>query len=617
MPPPFFLYKGIAMLKGWGVPALLFVTVLIIRPHIAGAAFPFAQGLLLIPVLVGLAIILLSRAEAGDASKNLLPALLLPWVLAGWSLITLFWAPDPGQGLREFISLLGSITVFSAAYWLMRREKEFGNGSLLIPGIILIPVLANAVYQRMFGLAHIRETMREMAATGELVVRMTNIIADNRVFAGFLNPNMLAGFLGMGICLTLDQLLTAGQKKHFFFFAFLTGGQCVVLILTGSVGGSMVAVAMAGAVLLIRREFRARDLVLAGAVILIISIGILAIRGGGFLFGPESSLVQRGGYMAAGIRMALIHPVLGWGSGSSPGALMGFVAEGIRPVADPHNFLVRAWISWGLPGVMILLAFLAFWSREVYGLFKTMDGHSVPAGYAGFVFGALAFFGHSLLDMDFFVPETALFGWCFLGAALGLAGTRMEEKPTGSLRPPNHIKFATGGAVLMLVLPVFIFMQGESLAFRANKAVGQGEFITAADLYKSARGMIPFSGRFALEEGRARMAAGDMAAARELFQRADSLMKASPYPSWELARAAQAAGKWKDSIPLLEKVLLRYDTSPRVRIDLAMAYLNLGEREQAYGLLKDARHLSAFDLKSREIADEILSMIDKRPPTHN
>jgi len=599
------------MIKGRGVPVLLLILVLTLRPHMAGGAYPFAQGLLLIPVLVGFALLLLSPMEAGSFPNRFFTVLLLPWVLFGWSLIALFWAPDPGQGVRESIALLGNLTVFSMAFLLMREEKEFATGSVLVSGLIAIPVLASAVYQRMFGLARIRETLRHMETSGDPVADLALIITDNRVFAGFLNPNMLAGFLAIGICITLDLLLTAPDRKRFLFFSFLTGAQCVVLILTGSIGGSVVAVVMAGAVLLVRREFKFGEMALAGTIIVLIAAGLLAIRGGGFLFGPESSLVQRGGYMAAGIRMALIHPVLGWGSGSSPGALMGFVAEGVRPVVDPHNFLIRAWISWGLPGLLLLLAFLSLWLRAGIRLFAVRSWRRVPMGYAGFVFGSVAFLGHSLLDMDFFVPETALFGWCALGAALGLVAAHEEGDAATAARPGNGFTLTLGAAALVLVLPVFVYLQGESLAFRAGKAAAEREFETAARLYRDARGMLPMSGRFALDEGRARFAAGDPALAAELFQRADSLMRASPYPAWEEGRAAQAAGEWQGSIPILETALLRYKTSPRIRIDLARAYLNLEDAEQVNRLLEEARRLAMFDPQARDLADEILSRMGR------
>ena len=104
------------MIKERGVPLLLLLLVLILRPHIAGSAYRFAQGLLLIPVLVGFAILLLSPGKKGFVSNRFLPVLLLPWGLFIWSLISLFWAPDPGQGVRECITLLGNLTVFTMVF---------------------------------------------------------------------------------------------------------------------------------------------------------------------------------------------------------------------------------------------------------------------------------------------------------------------------------------------------------------------------------------------------------------------------------------------------------------------------------------------------------------------
>jgi hypothetical protein len=68
-----------------GVAAALLM-VLITRAHLSGIAYPFAQGLLLIPALVGLALLLLSPAgDAGQGRKWREWALILPWVLCIWS----------------------------------------------------------------------------------------------------------------------------------------------------------------------------------------------------------------------------------------------------------------------------------------------------------------------------------------------------------------------------------------------------------------------------------------------------------------------------------------------------------------------------------------------------
>ncbi|MCK5352669.1 tetratricopeptide repeat protein, partial [bacterium] len=84
-----------------------------------------------------------------------------------------------------------------------------------------------------------------------------------------------------------------------------------------------------------------------------------------------------------------------------------------------------------------------------------------------------------------------------------------------------------------------------------------------------------------------------------------------PYPSWEMGRAAQAAGEWQASISPLETALSRYKTSPRIRIDLARAHLKLGDAGQVYRLLKETRRLAMFDPQVGELAEEILSRMDR------
>ena len=212
---------------------------------------------------------------------------------------------------------------------------------------------------------------------------------------------------------------------------------------------------------------------------------------------------------------------------------------------------------------------LAIGDYKKVRFFAAGNWRRVPNGYAGFVFGGAAFLAHSMLDMDFFVPETALFGWCVLGATLGLATAHDKDDGSEVARPTNGLTLGMGAAALILVLPVFVFLQGESIAFRTGKALSEREFGKAASLFRDAGDMLPMNGRFALEEGRARSAAGDAVSADVLFRKAATLMRASPYPSWEMGRAAQAAGEWQASISPLETALSRYKTSPRIRIDLA------------------------------------------------
>ena len=589
------------------IASVLFLSVIVLRPHLSGATYPFAQGLLIIPLLVGLGLMFLSRPEPVCRGKEDAVLMDLPWLACAWSLLSLAWTADPGQGARETASLALNVSAFTMVCLLGRDPKRLERGTIWILGLVVVPVLASAFYQRIFGLARIRQVLNDMVASGENVSGLVGAISHGRVFAGYLNPNMLAGFLAIVIPLTLDLGLASESRRSKALLYALTAGEGAALFLTGSLGGTLVAVLAGSAVFLTRRGLRRIELAWIGTATLILIGGLLLFRGIDTFLGSESSFVQRGGYMAAGVRMALSHPLAGWGSGSSPGALMTFVGEGVRPVADPHNFPIRIWMELGVPGLLLLGGFLTILARKAIGPVFNGGFQASPPGYNGYLFGSAAFLLHSLMDMDFFVPETALFGWCAMGALLAAALQRPGTGPVGEDR--TGFWRVLGGLALAAVLPSLVFLQGESLAFRGLKAVQSGDFNGAAVLYRNAGGLLPFSGRFALEEGRARFTAGDPAGALDLFRKADRLMTASPYPPWEIGRAAQADADWETSLAPLERARSRYPTSPRILIDLARSHLNLGDVESARKALGEAERLSVFDPEAGNVARMILDRI--------
>jgi hypothetical protein len=310
--------------------------------------------------------------------------------------------------------------------------------------------------------------------------------------------------------------------------------------------------------------------------------------------------------MKAGILMAAEKPFAGWGAGSAPGALMGYVAEGVRPVADPHNFLIRSWVSWGVPGTAVLLFFLLLWMKTVLGPISQTGWRNTPVGYVGLVLGSLAFLFHSLMDMDFTVPETALYGWIVLGASLGAATVMDRGQVVREPATKKVILRLLAGTVLALVIPGLVFMQGEFTALKADKAMEDGRIEEAAGLYQEARGLLPFHGRFTLEEGRARLALGQKDEALILFERAGRLLRSSPYPSWELGRVALMDGDWEGSIPHLENALGKYPTSPRIHLDLAQANYQLGDYQTTIRLLEEVKRNAFFDPEAMRIAERAL-----------
>jgi hypothetical protein len=565
---------------------------------------------------VGLALLLLSPSkEAGQGRKWKEWVLILPWVLSIWSFASILWSADPGRGLEESFALLLNVAVFTLIY-ILWRAGQAGEGSWIMGlWLLLLPVILRGAYQYHVGLDRVRNLLRDMDAGGQDVIDLMRIVSDDRIFAGFLNPNVMAGFLAIFIPVTLDFTLTSRTRRGQLALGVLLAGQFWVLLLTGSVGGSLAAAGASGAVLLMRRGMRRRDLFWMGSVGVVILVGLGMMRGFDLSVGPDHSLVQRVGYMKAGVLMALQRPFVGWGSGSGPSALMGFVTEGIRPVTDPHNFLIRSWISWGIPGVAILAAFLLFWAKKVLIPLVGNNPGGAPTGHIGFVFGGLAFLFHSLMDMDFFAPETALFGWAALGFCL-VSAVDLEkhtpEPPAVSRTPGLKV---LGGVALAFVLPTLIFMQSELTGFRADRELEAGRVLESADRFREARRLLPFHGRFFLEEGRSRRAAGQFLEAVYLFERTSELMSHSPYPSWEMGRVALEQEEWEGAIVHLKRALARYPTSPRIRLDLAQAHYQMGRYEETIGLLQEVVRYAIFDPEAMAVARKALEVPDPQMET--
>ena len=251
------------MIKGSGVPFILLIVVLTLRPHLAGSVYAFAQGLFLIPLLVGMALIFLLPGSAGSLRRETGWILVLPWFWLMWMLVSMVWTSDPGQGLREVVGMAGNVTVFSLTFLLVYEKRGDRDRILPVLGLVVTPVIISAVYQRFIGLEKIRETLRAMEAAGEDVMDLSLIVADDRVFGGFLNPNMLAGFLAVTLALTVDLFLTSSDKGRAVFTGSLVLIQLYALFLTGSVGGSAAAAVGVFLVLLSRKGVRSREFAMA------------------------------------------------------------------------------------------------------------------------------------------------------------------------------------------------------------------------------------------------------------------------------------------------------------------------------------------------------------------
>ena len=455
------------------------------------------------------------------------------------------------------------------------------------------------------------ESLTGIDVPGSQAAAISGIIAQGRVFGAFLNPNILAGFLAVAIPFSMALSLDEKNPPRRVILSAMVILECLVLFFTGSLGGVLAAIC--GVALFFSLSVRLnRKIYLAGLFVAVAGvISVFLIRGTGFLTGPENSLWQRLGYIRAGARMAAQHPLLGWGSGAIPSAMVGFIPPGIRPVTDPHNFLVYIWGSWGIVGVVFFCSFLALWAAPIIKAVRQGRRNLVLAGLVG---SSAAFLLHSLVDMDFSIPESAFFGWAVMGAAMGMAvGNGTGEVPhQPEKRSLNIPSIVIAGVALALILPAVIYSQGEVYGFLGRRAFDGGDFVEARGMYQDALNIIPFSGRFTLMEGLCLVRTGQPGEARDIFQRAGRLMGRSPYPPWELAKLAGSAGDYGKALLYLGKALERYPSSPRIRIDMAKALAGLGRWDEAGDILGEVAKYGRFDRRATDTARKYLDEIRSR-----
>jgi len=584
------------------ISGVVFSLLLIVRPLLSGAASPYVEGLFAVMALLTISLLVLSGADVPVSGSTDLTPIVSLILMYAWMVISLAWSVDTGAGINELVTMTTAVAGFFASFFLVKissvREKYL---VILLPAVIL-PVAARALYQKFFGFGAIGEALARMAAAGQDVSDLAGYIKSGRVFAGFLNPNMLAAFCAMTIPLLIYLAASARKVPHRVFLGSLPVLMAVILFLTGSLGGALAAASGVFVLVVLwgKTGRRVGTGLLAAAVVLV--TGVIYFRGTGFLFGNDGSVTQRAGYMAAGIRMFFTRPLAGWGVGSVPGTLMGFVSSSVRPVNDPHNFFVRTLAAWGLIGTLVLTTFFLSMARSVNERLKAAGDRGLSAAL---IASSAAFLIHSLIDMTFFVPETALFGWVVMGAALGSLSGSFSRLHRETGRGPARI--ALGVVLIFLCVPTLYFFQTEFVYFQGRQSFFKGEFAEAAKLFGQARFLMPFKGQYPLMEGRSKIALGNYQEARNDFSVASKLLPASPYPLWELARAETGMGNQDRALAFLDEAGDKFPTSPWIRIERAQALMKKGRGEDALLELLEAKAYSAFDMEAAKIINDALA----------
>ncbi len=309
-----------------------------------------------------------------------------------------------------------------------------------------------------------------------------------RVFAGFVNPDFLAGYLLMAFPVAIILLLISRTPSARLLAGLASLLQVVCLVLTGSRLGlaAMVLSLVVFAVLALRSGALSpqtrRVSLIAGAVLL---VGIIA-AGRPLLrrllsSGTESYSAQfRVRTWQGARRMAAANPILGTGIGTFETAYSRYAVVGYTQHA--HNSFIQVAGEAGFPGAALLVTGLAgilltgvgaagrAKARNADEQMGSTDSDEtalrlIAAGLTASVVAAVI---HNLSDSDIYIPANAILLGVLCGLTLGTSSSVRNDDtamPAHPVRLPQLVSPILPSLVAVAVLvQAFIVLAGRIAA---------------------------------------------------------------------------------------------------------------------------------------------------------
>jgi O-antigen ligase len=369
-------------------------------------------------LVIGLAGCLLVAAAAGFEPDRVTNPLLTPAIaFVAWTLVSAAWSTSPASALVEAAQRL-EFVVFGVA--LMAALPSDGR--------------------------HVRRALAGLVGAAAVLGTAAVILGavEHRyvgVYPLGIQKNAAGSLLSYGLIAVAGLRLAAPGRRPGRWLAAAGLATVLGLVFTGSRGawvGTLVALAT---VVAMRRP----RLVWPVTAVTLVIVALFLL-----LFPPET-LSQEAGFdekfstasvraetWSQGVQAIAAHPVLGVGAGNFVARIGGQVLQ-----ADPNNLFLLTWAETGLPGIALLVWFLAGCLRLAWRNAHAGSPSGIPtaANLAGMAMLVTAIV-HAQFDL-FWTRGTALAA--FLGAGLVVWANRVISA-TGQGRPPAPTPSATAWA---------------------------------------------------------------------------------------------------------------------------------------------------------------------------
>ena len=262
--------------------------------------------------------------------------------------VSIMVSPDKGFSFYNWYNLVG---VYVLTYFVVgqnvrsvRQVKEL----LLVIGMAAVFVLLYGFYQFIFGIDISAMKWVDGDAFPEL---------RKRVFSTWENPNILAGYLDIIICLAFGLFIKAGTKQKRIVLGGLLAAGAACLAMTYARGACLV-IAVIFAVYGMLKDWRVLAACVGVAVLLLLADPVLYERLTSVFTKVDTSSEMRLAFWESTVAMIQDHPFLGigWGAYWMVYPEYDFYLQGadIR-IVHAHNMYLNYAAEIGVPGMLAFM----------------------------------------------------------------------------------------------------------------------------------------------------------------------------------------------------------------------------------------------------------------------
>jgi putative inorganic carbon (HCO3(-)) transporter len=365
---------------------ILLLILIALRPFISSLALPHADLMYSI-VITGL---LLAGALTKKMCFKKIRTLTNPLLLFCLALcVSVVFSFNKAAGIQETYNYITGFLLFGMAASLPQKEAEKIIRTVIFTGCVISLI---AIYQYFFGYRHLAAYVAKEKITDPFVL---DYIKSKRVFAPFVTPNVLAGYLIMIIPLALHL-----KNKFLLIPLFLA------LALTKSLGALATLFLIAILYLYHLDTIDKKKVALFMSLSLIIGLTIMIRSNTAQHTQPDFSIAMRLTYWKETFSVIKAFPF----SGTGPGNF------NLGHSRYSHNSYLQVWAELGVLGISGLLWFFYLSLRN--GIKRLRESGQLNFTSLGIVTASAAFIIHNVTEFTFFLPEVAMIFWIILGLNL-------------------------------------------------------------------------------------------------------------------------------------------------------------------------------------------------------